>query len=568
MGSEQSHGETFRSHPSFGSSPVVASTAIGEMVEAANNQSIIRLLNIQGTNTSNLRTGELLILEGTVAAIVGEVTGLSVINTRNGSETRAEIALVATLDPKTGRLTAGVVDSPVLGGFAFRPHNEVIRAVIEDRDSIFEDRRGALSLVLARPAHHDDISLKFSPEKMLGRHCAVLGTSGAGKSWTVARVVEECSKHRSKVILLDPTGEYETLDGSIFHVHLGAATRPNVRSVEAALPYRDLTETDLIAIFRPSNGSQILKLRSAIKTLKLLQIENKLAAEGTFLKAHKSKVIFENAMTNNKAEIDNPLNRFNISKLPLQVELECVDPIRSQTEPNYWGGINAHDQSSCVSLVNRMTDILSSDDLKCIFQPVKQPSIFDALTRFFQDPQVSVLRISFEFLPTNHRVREIVANSLGRYLLQLGRKGMFRTHPLVVMLDEAHQVLNNQNSDMSHEFPLEAFNIIAKEGRKYSLTLCLATQRPRDIPDDVLSQVGTFLVHRLVNDADRSTIERASGTCNRTLLDNLPSLAPGEAFFMGIDFPTPLRVTMIRPDAPPRSAGPDYQGFWNKATVQ
>jgi DNA helicase HerA-like ATPase len=94
--------------------------------------------------------------------------------------------------------------------------------------------------------------------------------------------------------------------------------------------------------------------------------------------------------------------------------------------------------------------------------------------------------------------------------------------------------------------------------------MCLATQRPRDIPDDVLSQVGTFIVHRLVNDGDRSTIERASGTASQILLDNLPALGPGESFFMGIDFPTPLRVRMMKPENPPKSAGPNYQRYWSE----
>jgi hypothetical protein len=542
--------------------PIVASAAIAEAIDVANNQATIRMFT--GSKSSgNLKVGELLVLEGNSFAIVGEVSRLTVVSTKNGPETYAHVALMATLNPKTGALTPGVSDSVSLGGRAYRPHPEIIKAVIEDRQSVLADERGQLKLSLARPAHHDDISLSFSPEKIMGRHCAILGTSGAGKSWSVARVIEECGKHRSKIILLDPTGEYEPLDGNIFHVHLGHAHRQNVRSVEAAIPYKELTEADLVEIFRPTNGSQILKLRSAMKTLKLLQHETKLAAEGTMLKAHKSKVVFEAAMQQYKAEIDNPKNTFDIAKLPLQIEFECVDPIRSQTEPSYWGGINSADQSACVPMVNRILDLLASDDLRCIFKPAKQPSIFDAITRFFQDPRVSILRVSFEFLPTNHRVREIVANSLGRYLLQMGRSGAFRERPLVVVLDEAHQALNSQLSDMSHDFPLEAFNIIAKEGRKYGLTMCLATQRPRDIPDDVLSQVGTFIVHRLVNDADRTTIERASGTANEILLESLPSLAPGESFFIGIDFPTPLRVKMLKPEHPPRSAGPNYQAFWS-----
>jgi DNA helicase HerA-like ATPase len=165
-------------------------------------------------------------------------------------------------------------------------------------------------------------------------------------------------------------------------------------------------------------------------------------------------------------------------------------------------------------------------------------------------------------------VREIVSNALARHLLGLARAGRFINAPLILAVDEAHQMLPTTSSPLSNEYPLEAFNIIAKEGRKYGLTLCVATQRPRDIPDDVLSQVGTFLVHRLVSDADRNAIERASGAVSNALQTRLPSLSPGEAFLIGVDFHNPLRLRIERPIAPPISNGPNFQASWGAATLQ
>ncbi len=541
---------------------LVASGPLGEAIEVSNTTVVVALN--QNAQRSTVKIGEVLIIEGSSMALVGEVDNISASNTPTGIVTRAHLSIIATLNPKKALLTPGVSDSPVLKGRAFRPHPCVVKAVIEDRHEIFADTSHQLSLDLAHPANYPNIELAFSPEKILGRHCAVLGTSGAGKSWSVARIVEQCAKHRSKLILLDPTGEYETLDEGVFHVHLGSATRDTARSREASLPYSELTEADLVAIFRPSAGNQLVKLRSAMKTLKLLRLEPRLGTEGAMIKAHKSKISFEAAYQVSKVDIDRPENLFDISKLPIQLEYECVDPTRSQTELDYWGGTNALDHSLCVPLINRMNDILGAEELRCIFFPSQKPSIFEVITKFLEDENVSVLRISFEFLPSLHRTREIVANALGRFLLARGRRGEFRKRPLVVLLDEAHQALNSKLSDLSVDFPLEAFNIIAKEGRKYALTLCLATQRPRDIPDDVMSQVGTFVAHRLVNDQDRATIERASGTCNQNLLAHLPSLGPGEAFILGIDFSTPLRVRMIAPVNAPFSRGPDYQGQWKR----
>jgi DNA helicase HerA-like ATPase len=109
---------------------------------------------------------------------------------------------------------------------------------------------------------------------------------------------------------------------------------------------------------------------------------------------------------------------------------------------------------------------------------------------------------------------------------------------------------------------LDAFGIIAKEGRKYGLTCVLATQRPRDVPADVLSQLGTLIVHRLTNDQDRETVERACGDLDRGAAQFVPMLAPGEAVVIGPELPAPVPIFVRRPTSPPDSKGPPYQASW------
>jgi uncharacterized protein len=142
-----------------------------------------------------------------------------------------------------------------------------------------------------------------------------------------------------------------------------------------------------------------------------------------------------------------------------------------------------------------------------------------------------------------------LANGLGRRLLALARDGRFAKRPVVICLDEAHQFMNKWLGDDYSRYPLDAFDLIAKEGRKYSLSLCLATQRPRDIPEAVIGQMETLLVHRLTNDGDRSAVERAAGDIDRSAAAFLPSLAPGQALLLGVDYPIPLNITVSPPDA-------------------
>ena len=93
----------------------------------------------------------------------------------------------------------------------------------------------------------------------------------------------------------------------------------------------------------------------------------------------------------------------------------------------------------------------------------------------------------------------------------------------------------------------DAFEIIAKEGRKHGLNLCLTTQRPRDITEGVLSQMGALIVHRLTNDRDREVVERACGEIDRAASSFLPNLKQGEAVILGADFPIPLTIHINKP---------------------
>ena len=511
-----------------------------------------------------MRVGDLLAVLTGNSFFIAEVTTLRI----SPSGTEADVALLATVDTALLSITPGITHTPRTGSPAYRPSTTLLKAFLEDRRSLFEDLTHTVSIQLGASPLSPSHPLAFPPEKLFGRHCAVVGTSGSGKSWSLARLIEECADLHGKVILIDPSGEYRTLEGAVRHLHIGSTPGPIAYSTKVELPYYQLTEADLVAVLKPTTATQITKLRAAIRSLKLLNFDPRLGVEGALPKAHRLKTPFELAFAHYHDDVCRPENTFNIHNLAMQVGLECVDPIRSHTESNYWGGLNATDHNDCVPLISKLEDLIHSRDLDSIVRPSQGESLLHATEEFLRDPSLSVLRVSCEYLPTINRVREIVSNALARHLLGLARAGRFASSPLILALDEAHQMLPTSSSLLSHEYPLEAFNIIAKEGRKYGLTLCVATQRPRDIPDDVLSQVGTFLVHRLVSDADRHAIERASGGVNEALQNRLPSLSPGEAFLIGVDFHNPLRLKVEQPSQPPVSNGPDFQGSWGAATLQ
>jgi DNA helicase HerA-like ATPase len=173
-----------------------------------------------------------------------------------------------------------------------------------------------------------------------------------------------------------------------------------------------------------------------------------------------------------------------------------------------------------------------------------------------------ILRVSLRHLPFTNHLREIVVDAIGRRLLEDARKRRFADRPLLVAVDEAHQFFGRTVGDDILSAHLEQFETIAKEGRKYGLVLCMATQRPADLPAGVLSQAGMLLVHRLGDGRDREHIERASTELDRSAAGMLPALIPGEALFVGVDFPVPVAVRVAPPLRKPESEGPRFSSGW------
>jgi DNA helicase HerA-like ATPase len=396
---------------------------------------------------------------------------------------------------------------------------------------------------------------------LFGRHMAILGTTGGGKSYTLTRLVEEVAKHRSKTILFDPSGEFGAIESGALHVYFGNHPAPQPNMVEVVMPYFELTENDLFAVFKPSGEAQAPKMRQAIKSLKLAKLVPEIALDGYVVKANRTKQYYEAAYLEwiNKVESQNA--DFDITKLVRQIQNECVLPNRSSVETTSWGDINQIENSLCVTLINRVQDIITSENLSPIFQPDGKRPIFEVIETFLESNEHRVLVISMQYLSFEHNAREIVSNATGRCLMAMARAERFRELPVLVCIDEAHQFLK-EKMESNSEYSMDSFALIAKEGRKYGLHICIATQRPRDLPESVLSQVGSLIVHRLINDKDRGIIERACGEANASALSSLPILTQGQAVLLGADFPVPLVVKVQMPIKKPNARSADFQSHW------
>lgn len=517
------------------------------------------------------QVGEFVIIEGEEHAVLGrlietrlpERDRLTVEPTHERDEQPNPVGVVQLLtavDLETGAPFRGVPISPRIGQHVFSAHPLIVKQVVEAGTTPEAQR-----INLAKFPHARDTLVSLSPSQLLGRHCAVLGATGGGKSWTLALLVEEITRLGGKAILFDATGEFQTqVDPRITHVHLGGnKVDQNDSRRFLSFPYWELTESDLFVLLRPSPGVQAPKLKEALRSLKIAQLVPGLAANGLIRKAGTPRHSFEAACVQHGLALRRPGTYFDIEQLSNQIWEECVWPSgMNVAQAGNWGGANANEQSACATLMSRIESEVASPNLECLFAPAGLEPLPGVVEAFLADPAQRVLRISLEFLSFEHNVREVVANAVGRYLLGLARQGRFMANPVVTLLDEAHQFLDKSVGDEFSKTDLDAFGLIAKEGRKYSLTCVLATQRPRDIPEDVLSQMGMFIVHRLINERDRNVVERACGDLDASAAAFLPTLGQGEAMVVGVSSPMPLPVAINRPARPPSSGSADYENLW------
>lgn len=281
---------------------------------------------------------------------------------------------------------------------------------------------------------------------------------------------------------------------------------------------------------------------------------------GLVEKAGRLRAPYFNALHTHAAQLHDPACDFDITNLAEQVKNECVWA-SSQGNAAAFGNTDQSSLGYCESLIARINTLLGSRELECIFK-TEGTSLVTELRSFLANDSSDIAVISFKDVRFEHNTREILLNVIGRFMLAEARAGAFRTAPLVVFLDEAHQFLGRSVGDEHSTVKLDSFGLIAKEGRKYGLTCVLATQRPRDIPQDVMSQLGTLFVHRLTNDQDRETVERACGDLDRGAAQFVPMLAPGEAVVIGPDIPAPVPLFIHPPEYPPDSKGPEFQNFW------
>lgn len=609
--------------------------------------------------------------------VVGIVSGVYISGRQ---EAKGRIELLSQDDTATYELEATVVGR--FEGDVFRSgltgypplHAPVQAATPTEVRSIFlPNERPSLrigtSVVASEQAVHLDANL------LLGHHCAIVGSTGSGKSCTVTAVIDGLLDQEipnGHIVIFDINGEYSqsfaasTSRGTKTR-HLTLGPKPGMES-GLFLPHWLMNNEEHLTLLKASEGVQAPVLQRAIadarvsgaetnvEILRLQNVGSSLAlVESAFTEKGGAQTTFAQLtglqeLVNEQAAIggacasqwkeikrfldygipkaDVPdakwialtpgqrdvLGRmFAMIRTQVAAAFDALGMGSGQASPDFDAPIYYSLQELCnYFLPSRIQHEQAADNriagyvgtLQMRLSRLLADGRYDFMTRIerHEDPLGSYLKALMGVDPTGgeagsdwpaaaiyraqtashgvgpsvtifdlslvaNDVLENVTSLLGRILFDFAVRSQPRAeHPLLLVLEEAHRFIPaRQDQAVGSSRSAAVFERIAKEGRKFGLSLLLASQRPSELSETVVAQCGTVIAHRLTHEADQSLLRHATALSSRALLDQLPSLAQQHALVTGVSTGVPVAVRVRDVKNPPKSDDPDFIDTWSDA---
>jgi uncharacterized protein len=398
--------------------------------------------------------------------------------------------------------------------------------------------------------------------KLFQRHVSVLGSTGAGKSWAVASIVSSASRlSHANVIVFDLHGEYQPLtertnDHSPVARGLriaGPADLGRASEELLYLPYWMLDRDEILTLVLnrsdPYASDQILRFSEHAYTLK----EISLVEAG--MEAVVPTFSIDSPISYRLGSLLAKLKHDNEEKIPRH-PANIVDP------GPFFGRLTG--------FISRIEARINDPRYGFIFTPPDDTLRYGWLAEtagrlLAAGPSTTGIKV-IDMSEVPSAVLPLVVGVLARLVfdVQLWMEPERRT-PVCLVCDEAHLYLPD-GSEISpvHRVAVDAFEAIAKEGRKYGVGLLVVSQRPTDVSRTVLSQCNNFIVMRLTNDHDRAIVERLVPETLAGVTGMLPALDVGEAIVFGDALLMPTRIKFAPPAAQPSSATRAYWSLWSR----
>ncbi|WP_235037569.1 MULTISPECIES: ATP-binding protein [unclassified Novosphingobium] len=424
----------------------------------------------------------------------------------------------------TGRIQAfrrGVTFYPIPGTLVYPTTSDDLRQIYAS------DGRSSIQVGNVYPTR--DIRAGLYVDALLGKHFALLGSTGTGKSTSAALILHRICEHAPEghVIMVDPHGEYAAAfrdTGVILDV------------TNLQMPYWLMNFEEHCEVLLTSRGD-----------------DRQLDAEilGRALLEARSKNRLAEQM--GKITVDSPIP-YLLSDLGMILN-------------NAMGKLDkGHTSAPYLRIRSKVDELKSDPRYQFMFSGMLVGDIMaEFISKLFRLPSrgrpISIIDVSG--VPTE--ITSTVVAVLSRLVFDFAVWAREeQTRPILLVCEEAHRyVPNEKNADGSSVGRI--LSRIAKEGRKYGISLGLITQRPSDLAEGVLSQCGTIISMRLNNDRDQAFVRAAMPEGARGFLDSIPALRNRECIICGEGVAIPMRVSFddLEEHKRPASADPSFTRLWN-----
>lgn len=434
------------------------------------------------------------------------------------------------------------------------PPKKVEPAKMEEIQKIFKESLPESKMFsFAKLATNKDINVPVDGDRFFNKHIAIVGSTGSGKSHTVAKIIQNAVKGRN--------GEYEGLNNShviIFDIHSEyKAAFPDARFIDITnlkLPYWLLNSDELQELFIDTEAND-----------------------------HNQRNVFKEAVVKSKKEhftgdevqkekihFDSPV-MFEIKEVLERSRFLDTERVAGAKEGTTKGGPLNGQLTNFVSrfenkLADRRLEFLLGDEARdTTFEEVLQTLIG------YGENKSNVTILDLSGVPFD--VLSITVSLISRILFEYGyyykrlriteAENEINDVPLLLVFEEAHKYVPN-NDAAKYRASRESIERIAKEGRKYGVTLMLASQRPSEISETIFSQCNNFLALRLTNPADQNYVKRLLPDTMGNLVDRMPTLKAGESLLIGDAVVLPSVVQIDMCDPAPASTDIPYWQLWKE----
>lgn len=368
---------------------------------------------------------------------------------------------------------------------------------------------------LAEMGNFDAEYLNLQANTLFDRHLMAIGTTNSGKSTSALSILDKLITSGKKVLLIDPTGEYKDcfMEKNVRKLTLGVNTTLSVGKV---------LMSQWEKIFETNENTQGATLSKAIRSLRYQKKENQ---NCILVKDNQLVVEIDNKIsTVTPKDVD-----FDLSLLPNQIHAEAVQLNRDGTRYTS----NSFNVNTNNWLLEKVYHVLENSTLENFFVANKDTDLLAKIDDFLFDE--CSLYIDASKIATSDGIGSMVIDLICNYIINKDIKEI--TKPFVMYIDEVHRYMKSNQEYQT------GLTIIAREGRKKGVFLFLTTQTPKDVPDILLGQVGTLIIHRLTNSEELKAIQNQ---VKPNTLSQVQNLNQGEAILTSINLIQDIHVRFIK----------------------